>query len=338
MKRILAIRPRALGDVVLVTPALRALKRGHPDAELDVVTDAPYVRVVEGLPQVNRVWPMQRTHRDSLRLIRELRRDRFDAVVDFFGNSRTALITRTLRSRARAGYAIRGREKAYDVTVPREVQTAGRREYSASTHVRLAEAVGGVADGLESSIAVPRDADARASAAFATAGCTPPVVGLIAAGTWPTKTWPVSHSARLAQRLMDAGWSVLAICGPGETRVAETLERLAPGVGLLPPGDVEDMICAVRGLAALVGTDSGPRHIAAAFGVPTFTWFGPVDPETWTPPSGPHGFWQTDLPCRACGRTRCPHWSCMPSLDSEQAATLVLAHLAATVTATRHHE
>jgi ADP-heptose:LPS heptosyltransferase len=327
MQHMLVIRPRALGDVVLITPALRALKRGHPHAKLDVVTDAPYVKVLEGLAEVHRVWPMERTSLGTVRLIRDLRRRRYDAVVDFFCNSRTALITRAARTRVRAGYAVRGRDRAYSLTVPREVRDGDRREYSASTHVRLAEAVGGIADGVIASVAVPPDADARATRLFEAAGCRSPVIGLIAAGTWPSKTWPVAHAARLAVRLMDAGWSVLGICAPGESRVARTLSRLAPGIRLLPPGSVEDMICAVRRLAALVGTDSGPRHIAAAFGVPTYTWFGPVEPATWTLPSELHGYWQTDLPCRACGRTTCPHWSCMASLDPDEAADRVLAHL-----------
>src|SRR5262249_61626856 len=66
-ERILAVRLRALGDVVLTTPALRALKRGHPGAELDVVTDPRYVTLLEWLPEVSRVWPLERSSLSSWR-------------------------------------------------------------------------------------------------------------------------------------------------------------------------------------------------------------------------------------------------------------------------------
>ena len=56
---VVAIRPRTLGDVVLLTPALRALHRGHPQRPLEVVTEPRYASLFEGLPQVARVWPLE---------------------------------------------------------------------------------------------------------------------------------------------------------------------------------------------------------------------------------------------------------------------------------------
>ena len=102
---------------------------------------------------------------------------------------------------------------------------------------------------------------------------------------------------------------------------------MACGIHVLPPCDVPVLAAVIARLAALVGTDSGPRHLAAALGVPTFAWFGPTHPDTWNPPGPEHGFWWTDLPCRGCDRTACPHWSCLPSLTPERAGTLVLEHL-----------
>jgi heptosyltransferase-2 len=155
-------------------------------------------------------------------------------------------------------------------------------------------------------------------------------VGLVPAGSWATKTWPLSHSAVLARRLLEAGHPVLAIGGPGEERLLERLARLAPGTRTLRAPDVAALTGAIAPLRALVGTDSGPRHLAIAFGLPTYTWFGPAHPNAWTPPDDPrHGYWRTSLPCRACERTVCPHWNCLPALAPEAAADLVLKHLAA---------
>jgi ADP-heptose:LPS heptosyltransferase len=329
---VLALRPRALGDVVLTTPALRALHRGHPDATLEVVTDARYAPLLEGLEGIARVWPMPRTALEMARFVAHQRGRRHRAVVDFFGNPRTALLTAALGARVRVGYDLRGRRWAYGVRVARTRPPApGRREHATATHVRLALAAGGVAGDLAPRIVVPAPARAAAEDLLARAGVAEPsrTVGLVAAGTWATKTWPVSHAAVLARRLIESGWPVLVLAGPGEERVAATLARFAPGVPVLPHCDVPALAAVIARLAAVVGTDSGPRHLASALDIPTFAWFGPTHPETWSPPGDRHAHWWAEVPCRGCDRTRCPHWTCMPSLDPDTAARLVRAHLEA---------
>ena len=327
---ILAIRPRALGDVVLISPALRALRRGAPDAAIEVVTDRRYAAMAQAWPEVARVWPLDPGAGATVALGRELRRRHYRAVVDFFGNPRSAQIAALAPSSLRAGYELRGRAAAYHVRVPRtKVGADGRREYAAATHVRLAVAAGGVADGFDPRITVPDSARRAADELLARAGFAPGdrPVGVVAAGTWPTKTWPASHFAVLCRDLLAAGRAVLLISGPGEDHLVRLLARLAPGVRTLPPCGVAELAAVIERLSALVGTDSGPRHLAAALGVPTFAWFGPTHPDNWNPPGAEHGYWFTDVPCRGCDRTACPHWVCMPSLTPAHARGLVLDHL-----------
>lgn len=328
---VLAIRPRTLGDVVLLTPALRALAKGHPGAPLEVITEARYAPLLAAQPEVARVWPMARTTSGTLGLIARLRARRVALAVDFFGNPRTALVTRACGAPRTAGYDLARRRSAYRLRVPRELRPGpDRREFAAATHVRLALAAGGVDDGLEPRLALPEGAGSAARELLERAGVAVPAraIGLVAAGTWRAKTWPLSHAARLAAGLAGAGHEVLAILGPGEAHVGATLRRFAPATRLLPDCGIVELAAVIRRLRAVVGTDSGPRHLAAAFGVPTFAWFGPTHPDTWTGP-GPHGWWRTALPCRACDRTVCPHWSCLPALAPDQALARVLAHLEA---------
>ncbi len=328
---ILAIRPRTLGDVVLTTPALRALKRGYPDEPLEVVTEARYAPLLEGLPGVDRVWPLERTTRATLTLLGALRRRRWRWAVDFFGNARSALVARACGAERCAGYELRGRRHAYHVRVPREVAPApGRREYAAAAHLRLAAVVGGRADGLDARVAVSEAARAEAAARLAALGFAeaPNAVGLVAAGTWPAKTWPASHAALLARALLAAGRPLLLVTGPGEEAASARVAALAPGAKVLEPCGLGTLAAVIERLAAVVGTDSGPRHLAAALGVPSFAWFGSSHPEVWTAPGGRQAHWWSDLPCRGCGRTVCPHWNCLPALEPALAARLVLEHLA----------
>ena len=327
---VLAIRLRALGDVVLVTPALRALHAGHPDRPIEVVTEPRYAPLVEGLPGVTRVWRAGRTNGETLALARTLRARRFAVAVDFFGNPRSAFLTSASGAPVRAGYDLRGRRNAYTVRVAREQAPApGRREYAAAVHVRLAVAAGGRADGVEARVPVAPAAADEAARLLAEAGVREPArtIGLVAAGTWGTKTLPPAHTARGARRLLAAGHPVVLLAGPGEEGVTATLAALVPGLAMLPPCDVAALVAVIARLRAVIGTDSGPRHVAAALGIPTFAWFGPTHPDTWNPPGPAHGFWWTPLPCRGCDRTACPHWNCLPGLHPDAAADQVLAHL-----------
>ena len=326
---VLAVRLRALGDVVLVTPALRALARGHRDRELHVVTDPRYAPLLDGLPGIHRVWALERRANAAPALARSLRRRGVEIAVDFFGNPRSALLVAACGARARFGYDLRARRGAYHTVVPRTVPPApGRRESAVATHLRLAVAAGGVPDGEGPGIALTPAAHASATRALAAAGVVAPedTVGLVAAGTWPTKTWPLSHAIALARGLAASGVPVLALCGPGEERIAARFAR-EPGVRVLPAADVPTLAAVIARLRAVVGTDSGPRHLAAALGVPSFAWFGPTHPDTWAPAGARHAHWWTDLPCRGCDRTACPHWSCMPGLAPDHALALVRAHL-----------
>ena len=329
-ERILALRPRAMGDVVLTTPALRSLKRGHPGAELHVVTDPRYAPLLEGLPEIDRVLPLDRDAGSTARLIAGLRRARWMLAVDFFGNPRSAFITALSGAAVTAGYDLRGRRYAYRVRVPRNPPPGSpRREYAAATHLRLAAVVGGVTDGEDARVSVSPASRAEAERLLAGLGLQDPrgAVGLVAAGTWGPKTWPLSHAAVLARRLIRQGYAVLVISGPGEDPVRGRLIDLVPEARALPACGVGVLAAVISRLGAVVGTDSGPRHLAIALGVPTFAWFGPTHPENWTPEGELHGLWWTDVPCRGCGRTSCPHWTCLPALDPERAAVLVLGHL-----------
>ena len=328
--KLLAVRLRALGDVVLTTPALRALKRGHPDADLEVVTDPRYTGLLEWVPEVSRVWPLERSTLAAWRLGAELRRQRREWAIDFFGNPRSATLIRLSGARRTAGFDLRGRRHAYQVRVPRDAPGPdGRREHAASAHLRLALAAGGIADGEPAALSPPAGARAVGARLVDAAGIHAPsrAIGLVAAGTWPTKTWPAASAAMMARMLLSAGREVLLIAGPGEEAVTALLQRHAPGVRLLPPCDVAGLGGAISHLGAVVGTDSGPRHLAAALGVPTYAWFGPTHPDTWQPPGEAHGFWRAPVPCAGCDRTRCPHWICMPSLTPAEAARRVIEHL-----------
>jgi lipopolysaccharide heptosyltransferase II len=328
---VVAVRLRALGDLTLCTAAFHSLAEGHPGREVHVVTESRFAPLLEGQHGIARVWPIERTTGSVFHVLRALRALRPALAVDFFGNPRSAVIARLSGAKQVWGFDVRGRARAYHHTVPRVAhQGEERREYAAVSLLRLARAAGGADVPARPCLELTERARSAGAGALARAGVTEPgrTIGLVPAGSWPTKTWPLSHVAVLAARLVEAGHPVVAIGGPGEEGVLARLAALAPGARTLRAPDVAALAGVIAGLAAVVGTDSGPRHLAAALGVPTFAWFGPTHPDTWNPPGDRHGFVRTELPCRACDRTQCPHWSCMPGLDPERVSLRVLDHLA----------
>ena len=327
---VVALRLRALGDVTLCTAAFRSLALGHPGSELHVVTESRFAPLLAGQPGIARVWPLERTLRSTFQVLGALRALRPALAVDFFGNPRSALLARLSGAASVWGFDMRGRARAYHHTVPRVAHPGeDRREYAAASLLRLARAAGGADVPPRPHLVLTERARRAGTEALARAGVTEPerTVAIVPAGSWSTKTWPLSHAAVLARRLREAGHPVVAIGGPGEDHVLSRLVRLAPGTLALSAIDVAELAGAIAPLAAVVGTDSGPRHLAVAFGLPTYTWFGPAHPDAWTPDDPLHDYWRTSLPCRACERTACPHWNCLPSLSPEEGTMRVLEHL-----------
>ena len=121
---------------------------------------------------------------------------------------------------------------------------------------------------------------------FAAWGLKRPVLGVALGASRPTKIWPLHRFAEVAQKwVQDTQGSVLVIAGPGEEPLTEQFYRsisntpeLRQAIQVMPPCTVRVLASRISQLNTLVGNDSGPRHLAAALGVPTVTLFGPEHP------------------------------------------------------------
>lgn len=337
LRRILVLRPRALGDVLLTTPALRALKASFPSAALHVAVDDVLAALLQRNPHIDRLWLLPRRRprrRDWWRLAWRLARQRFDLVIDLHGSPRTALLSWIVGRRHRVGYALRWRGRLYNLRIPRDSDRRGRRalQYAARVNLDIVARCGaGAALTDDAALQYFPDAsvDARMAATLERDCPGRPRVGLAVAGTWQAKTYPVDAWAQVAERLTTAGCHVLLLWGPGERVTAEAVQRAmrAPAV-LAPPTDLDELAALVAGLDLVVSNDSGVKHLAVARGTPTLTVFGPTNPVAWMPPAGAHAWVRTRLPCVECNLTRCTHHLCMRLLPAEAVAERGLQVLA----------
>ena len=331
VRRILVLRRRALGDLLLTLPAVRALATTYPQAEVDLLVDRSLAPVVEGLSYVTRVvvFPdAASTPRGRgaalLRLHRDVRAAGYDLVVDAIGTPRTAFLAWWSGAPVRAGFDIRGRAWAYTVTVPRS--DARRPVYMRDAYLELVAAVGATTRDLSFA---PAGAEAGA---VPSREAGPPRIAVAPGATWPAKAWPEAHYARLLTLLADRlEAAVTVFWGPGEEPLADRLVQAEPRAVKAPGGDVAALARGLRAHDLLVSGDSGARHVAVGVGLPTVAFFGPTDIPTATPPEGTHRTLTSPIECAPCQRLTCPLAEnfCLTRVTPEEALAAVSEALAA---------
>jgi heptosyltransferase-2 len=350
---IVVFAPNLIGDAVMATPTLRALRAGFPQARIVVVVRPNVAPVLDGAPWFDgRILYAPRAHDPAHRERAALTRIRGEgaALAVLLPNSfRAAWLAWRAGIPRRIGYARGGRSWLLTdrLVPPRD----GRGRYLPTPAVDYYLAIARTLDcpisSLRSQLFTTELEERAADAAWARLGLRPgaPVVCLNTGGAFgPAKSWPVEHCAALARRLADEqGVAVLVLCGPAERDAARAIvaEARHPRVVSLADEDMSIGLskASVRRSALLVTSDSGPRHFAGAFGVPVVSLFGPTH-IAWTRTYHPDALHlQQPVPCGPCQRPTCPegHHRCMRELRPEavHAAALRLLRTSSAPAASR---
>lgn len=283
--KILLIRLRSLGDLVLETPAIRALHDWRPDLCIVVLAEQRFAAVFEGNPAVSEVISPQGLLATTL----ELRRRAFPVVFNQHGGPRSAMIAGGSGARWRVGW------KGYQYDFLYNVQTPDAREFFGRDAVHTVEHrlsqlyFAGLPRGVVPATELFPQADAvqTARATLAEKG--------IAAGTayavlqpgarLPGMRWPLARFAALAKWLRDThGIASVVNLGARDEEVAALAGLEFAGVAVIPPAmDVRQLIALVAGAKLFVGNDSGPAHIGSALNRPTVVIFSETNPVQWGP-------------------------------------------------------
>jgi heptosyltransferase III len=331
-RNILAIKLRYLGDVLLATPTLQALKTAFPTARLTVLVNRGTEEILRGNPHVDEILPLDRgSILEQSRFVLEIRRRQFDTVVDLTDGDRAAILTWISGAGIRIGFNAEGRwtGRCY-TTVVRGGEGAHRIERDLAALVPLSIEVG---DRIPRIWLAPED-DARVEQ----------LVGQLAIPTdraWVViqpgarywfKAWPPERFAELADRLTDRfGCQVLVSGSPQETALTQAVVNHAKSrlLSIAGRSNVRTLAALLKRSALFVGNDTGAMHIAAAVGVPVVGLFGPSNPIEWGPRGGPAETIYKGLDCRICFHPTCRRGeeNCMKLITVEEVVAAAVRQL-----------
>ncbi|HUA83919.1 MAG TPA: glycosyltransferase family 9 protein [Bryobacteraceae bacterium] len=246
--RIAVIRLRSLGDCVLTTPSLALLKAYRPDLRISVIVEPRFAPVFEDNPDVDEI-------RESACAA--------DLALNFHGGTRSMILTAATRAKLRCGFAHHRYSFIYSHKIPRAQQILGD-ERPVHTAEHLASAMFW--------LGVPRAEIPRARLFAAPAEIAGPYFVIHPFASAEDKTWPSARFLEIAKRAR-----CIFLAGPDDDI------RPFARFEVLRNAPLERVKSLISGAQLFLGNDSGPAHVAAAFGVPVVVLFGASHPATWAP-------------------------------------------------------
>jgi heptosyltransferase-3 len=264
--RVAIIRLRSLGDCVLTTPALALLKQFRPDLRIGIVVEDAFAPIFTGNPDVECILHPRAS---------EISRWRPQLSLNLHGGATSVRLTLASRASLRAGFGHFRFRPIYNIRIPRaqEILNVDRKvhtaEHLASAIFFLGASVGDI----------PR---ARLFAEITSRPRPRPYAVLHPMASAPDKIWPHSNFLAIADHILRRlQLEPVFISGQGESLSAFHRYTRIEGASL------EEIKSLLAGASLFIGNDSGPAHMAAAFGLPVVVLFGSSDPDVWRP-------WQTE--------------------------------------------
>lgn len=318
IRKLLVIKLRALGDIVLSTIVTKNLRLAFPNARIEYLVEAPFADAVRGNPFVDSVVIHDRERMSGVELIRTVRRASYDLVIDLFGNPRTALLTRLSGAPHRTGFRFRNRAYAYNILA----EPRGADVHNTQFNLDALEALGVDIQDRNIYFPVGAEDDAYIDGWIRNQGLENKLLAAVnPGGGWYTKRWGIDRLASLADRIAERYKAQIVILwGPAEQGTAQEVQaqmHYAPAIP--PPTTLKQLGALLKRCRFLVSNDSGPMHIAAAVGIPVLGIYGPTNPHLQGPFGRGHVVVRNEgLDCLGCNLVKCPiGHPCMLELEVE---------------------
>ncbi|MDR0953281.1 MAG: glycosyltransferase family 9 protein [Elusimicrobiota bacterium] len=319
-----------IGDSVLTTPLVQKTAHMFPKAKITIVTSPKTVEIFQNLKEVSKIIVDDKRGLGQITGVfstaRKIKESNIDVLLVPHRSFRSALIAKLSGVKIRIGFTNSEGSFFYTKTVPFSwmIHDAERNLYLlqgiVNENFKSADLkLEGYADNAEENVA----------AMLKEAGVEGKILAGVHPGSvWPTKCWPQENYAKLIYRLeKELGVVSVLVGGKSDLDLAENVVRLsgAHPVNLSSKTSLSELMAIMKYFKLFITNDSGPMHIATAFGVPTLAIFGPTTRELGFFPYGEgHRVVEVKgLPCRPCalhGSKKCPlgHFKCMRDISVEE--------------------
>ena len=340
--RIVLIRLRSIGDIVLLTPALRLLKEWRPDLRISVVVEARFRDLLEGNSAIEELLDPGGGSglakiASRFRAIRDLRRRNFSLCVNLHGGPTGTLLTRVSGAQWKVGFDYYRSRGAYNVLIPDSRSILGKKAVHTAEHQAA----------IFFYLGLPRRELPRAELHFKEEdlrwwqkkresldlGAGRGYALVHPTALFATKQWAPDNFAKLGAFLdREAGLAPVYSCGPAESHDLDAVEKAAGGpIRRVEGASLGQFAAALDGARIFVGNDSGPAHMAAALGRPVVVIFGSSSSPIWGPwprddSSGRERIVQNFYECNPCPGDRCYQFErpeCILSVKFEQVRSAV---------------
>jgi predicted lipopolysaccharide heptosyltransferase III len=327
MRNVLIIKLRYIGDVLLATPTLRAIKAAWSDVRVTMMVNRGTEDVLSGNPDMDEILVLDKgSLAAKWRLIAGLRRRRFDTVIDLTDGDRSAFLSWISGAPVRIGFNDEHRWRGRCYT--QVIQPVPGVQHRIDRDLEALEPLSIQAGSKDPQLWLTREEENSADHLLEQLGVqrSQSMVILQPGARYWFKAWPPDRFTELADRLTSQyGCQVLIGGSYQDIDLAQQIRQKAKSSPVIMAGrtTIKQFAAIAKRSALFVGSDSGAMHIAAAVGTPVVALFGPSNPAEWGPRGGTTEVIYKGLDCRACFHPTCRRGeqNCMKLISVDEVAT-----------------
>lgn len=337
IKSILAIRIDRVGDLVLSTPAIKALREYFPKAKIYVLVKKGNETLLKGSRFVDSVI-VYNNFFDTLKLLHKYQ---FDLAIDLLMDYpiKPTFLAYFSRAKLRAGFSVIGKKRLFDISAKPRTTKKHISEYMldlASSIIKFCLGKDVDFSQFEPEIFINGEEEKEMKRFLQEKGILEEdlLVGIHPGGYYPTQRWPIENFSQLADRLIEEFKVRIVIVGSFQekTLVDKMISLMNHKSAIKAVGFSLDRLAALISLMDVFAcNNSGPLHIAAAVNIPTVSTMGPTDQVLWRPRGKNHIVIRQNLFCSPCNRGICKNHNCMELIAVDDVVGAVKKQLESSV-------
>ena len=335
---ILIVKMSAIGDVIHTLPALNAIRRHHPGAQITWLVEEDASALVQGHPALDRVLVSKRKRwteglkgpapwskvKEIYRFMQELRDTRYDLILDFQGLLKSGVLIALSRGRRKVGFGkgMEHQELSY-LFLNERIPAVDMDNHALLRSMMLLDAIGIPSADVEYNLPVLAKHREHVNNLLRQQGIenSKLLVAINPMAKWDSKLWDQAKFAELADKLVREYQAGVVFTGTqsDETTIQKIISKMETrAVTLAGETTLITLAALYEKTDFVVSTDTGPMHIAAAVGTPVVALFGPTAPWRTGPFGSGHQIIRVELECSPCFKRRCKKVDCMAQISVEQ--------------------